>query len=579
MTPQPQESMLTFSHLKGDLLGGLTAGIVTLPLALAFGLQSGLGAVSGLYCAILLGAVAILFGGTRTLISTPTGPMTVVAALTIAQAIALGGSLEQALGMIMGIFLLAGLVQILFGLLKFGGNVKYIPYPVLSGFMTGIGIILILFQMYPLVGLSAPSNIIEGIIGWPHALFEMNLQALALGALTLLILFAAPKLTTSIPPALLALLVGTMVSVTAGLSVPLIGEVAQGLPSLQLESLGNIDVSQSWFMMTAALTLGSLGCIDTLLTAVIVDKITETKHQSDRELIGQGLGNMVSALFGGLPGAGTTMSSIVNVKAGGRTRLGGVISSLFLLAVLLGLGAYVQYVPIPVLAAILITVGLDIIDYQGLKEVMKVDRAEGAILLIVLIMTVFVDLITAVGIGMTLSVFIFMKKMGSIGEEKIALFPLRALKVRKPCDLREEFILPQDSLDHVYIKTFSGPVFFGFSQYLIDNLKQTPDLKILVFEMNRVPYLDQSAAHALELVFDYMHKRGIRVLLANLNAQPLTMLRAVDLIPRMIPEHHIFEDIFDCVRSLEEEFVNQPSTGDSSRLGSQPSTVPAQPTN
>jgi len=273
------------------------------------------------------------------------------------------------------------------------------------------------------------------------------------------------------------------------------------------------------------------------------------------------------------------MSSIVNVKAGGRTRLGGVISSLFLLAVLLGLGAYVQYVPIPVLAAILITVGLDIIDYQGLKEVMKVDRAEGAILLIVLIMTVFVDLITAVGIGMTLSVFIFMKKMGSIGEEKIALFPLRALKVRKPCDLREEFILPQDSLDHVYIKTFSGPVFFGFSQYLIDNLKQTPDLKILVFEMNRVPYLDQSAAHALELVFDYMHKRGIRVLLANLNAQPLTMLRAVDLIPRMIPEHHIFEDIFDCVRSLEEEFVNQPSTGDSSRLGSQPSTVPAQPTN
>ena len=577
MTPPAHESTFNFKYMKGDILGGLTAGVVTLPLALAFGLQSGLGAVSGLYCAILLGAFAILFGGTRTLISTPTGPMTVVAALTIAQAISIAGSLELALGTILGIFLLAGAVQISFGLLKFGGNVKYIPYPVLSGFMTGIGIILILFQVYPLVGLSAPSNIIEGITGWLKALHEINLQAFALGALTLLILYAAPKITTSIPATLLALLVGTLVSVTAGLSVPLIGEVAQGLPSFQLNTLWNLDLSQPWFILSAALTLGALGCIDTLLTAVIVDKITETKHHSDRELIGQGLGNMASGLFGGLPGAGTTMSSIVNVKAGGRTRLAGVISSLFLLAVLLGLGKYVQYVPIPVLAAILITVGLDIIDYKGLKEVMKVDRAEGATLLIVLVMTVFVDLITAVGIGMTLSVFIFMKKMGSIGEEKIALFPLRSLKVRKPCDLREEFILPQDTLDHVYIKTFSGPVFFGFSQYLIENLKQVPDVKTLIFEMNRVPYLDQSAAHALELVFEFMHKRGIQVLLANLNEQPLTMLRAVDLVPRLIPEHHIFEDIFDCVQWLEEEFVNQPSTRDSHSIASHSSITQDEP--
>jgi sulfate permease, SulP family len=553
------ESTFNFTHVKGDVLGGLTAGIVTLPLALAFGLQSGLGAVSGLYCAILLGVVAILFGGTHTLISTPTGPMTVVAALTIAQAIAMAGSLELALGTILGIFLLAGAVQMAFGFLKFGGNVKYIPYPVLSGFMTGIGIILILFQIYPLVGLSAPSNIIEGITGWIQAIQNMNLQAFALGVLTLVVLFAAPRFTTTIPATLLALLVGTLVSITAGLSVPLIGEVAQGLPSLQLDALWHLELSQPWFILSAALTLGSLGCIDTLLTAVIVDKITETKHHSDRELIGQGLGNMASALFGGLPGAGTTMSSVVNVKAGGRTRLAGVISSLFLLAVLLGLGKYVQYVPIPVLAAILITVGLDIIDYQGLKEVMKVDRAEGAILIIVLVMTVFVDLITAVGIGMTLSVFIFMKKMGVIGEEKIALFPLRSLKVRKPCDLKEEFLLPQDSLDHIYIKTFSGPVFFGFSQSLIDNLKQLPDVETLVFEMNRVPYLDQSAAHALEQVFEYLHKRGIQVLLANIHSQPLTMLRAVDLLPRLIPEHHLFEDIFDCVRWLEEEFVKHPS--------------------
>ena len=210
------------------------------------------------------------------------------------------------------------------------------------------------------------------------------------------------------------------------------------------------------------------------------------------------------------------MSSIVNVKAGGRTPLAGVVSSLFLLAVLLGLGKYVQYVPIPVLAAILITVGLDIIDYNGLREVLKVDRAESVILFVVLILTVFVDLITAVGAGMTLSVFLFMKKMGDIGEEKIALFPLRSLKIRKPCDLKDEFVLPHDYLESVYIKTFTGPVFFGFSHFLIDNIKQLPSVKILIFEMNRVPYLDQSAAHALELVFEYMHKRNIQVLLANM---------------------------------------------------------------
>ncbi|WNM60918.1 SulP family inorganic anion transporter [Candidatus Nitrospira neomarina] len=560
MTYAAQESQFNFHHVKGDVLGGLTAGVVTLPLALAFGLQSGLGAVSGLYCAILLGAIAILFGGTRTLISTPTGPMTVVAALTVSQAISIAGSLELALGTIIGIFILAGVVQIVFGLLKIGGNIKYIPYPVLSGFMTGIGIILILFEVFPLMGLSAPSTIYGVFTGAAQALRDMNIQALALGGLTLVILYAAPKVSTTIPAALMALLVGTFLALATGLSVPLIGEVSQGLPSFQFERLLNVDVSQPSFIITAALTLGALGCIDTLLTAVIVDKITETKHQSNRELIGQGMGNVASALFGGLPGAGTTMSSIVNVKAGGRTRLAGVVSSLFLLTVLLGLGAYVQFVPIPVLAAILITVGLDIIDYKGLKEVVKVDRAESAILFIVLFLTVFVDLITAVGAGMTLSVFVFMKKMGDIGEEKIVLFPLRSLKIRKPCDLREEFVLPQDYLDTVYIKTFTGPVFFGFSHFLIDNVKQLPTVNILIFEMNRVPYLDQSAAHALELVFEYMQKRGIRVLLANINPQPLEMLRAVDLTPRIVPEHHIFEDIFDCVRWLEEEFVSDKTT-------------------
>jgi len=555
MSSNSLQSKLNLHNIKGDFFGGLTAGVVTLPLALAFGLQSGLSPISGLYCAIFLGAIAVIFGGTHTLISTPTGPMTVVAALTISQAIIMAGSLELAMGTILAIFVLSGVIQILFGSFKFGNNVKYIPYPVLSGFMTGIGVILILFEIYPLIGLSSPSTIKGVITGLPHDVGNMSLQSLGLGMLTLAILYLAPKFSTKIPATLIALIVGTLVSITSGLSVPLIGEVPQGLPSLQLESLLNVDFSAHWFIVSSALTLGSLGCIDTLLTAVIVDKITETKHHSNQELIGQGLGNVVSGLFGGLPGAGTTMSSIVNVKAGGRTRWSGVISSLCLLAVLLGLGTYVQYVPIPVLAAILITVGIDIIDYNGLKEVIKVDRSEAAILLVVLIMTVFVDLIAAVGTGMTLSVFVFMKKMSSIGENTIELFPLRDLKVRKPCDLRDEFILPSEYLDKVYIQSFTGPIFFGFSQYLIDNLKKLPSVNVIIFEMNRVPYLDQSAAHALELVFDYLQKKGIAVYLAHVNEKPLMMLHAVELVPRLIPKENIFDHIFDCIQTLEEEFV------------------------
>ncbi len=553
------DSKFNFKNLKGDFFGGLTAGVVTLPLALAFGLQSGLSPISGLYCAIFLGGIAVVFGGTKTLISTPTGPMTVVATLTISQAISNTGSLEMAMGTVLAIFVLAGIVQILFGAFRVGSNVKYIPYPVLSGFMTGIGVILIIFEIYPFLGLVSPSTIKGVITGLPADIGNSNMMALGLGALTLAILYIAPRISSVIPATLIALIIGTLISVVTGMDVPLIGQVPQGLPAFQLQKLLDVNFSNPWFIINSAMTLGALGCIDTLLTAVIVDKITETKHESNRELIGQGVGNIASGLFGGLPGAGTTMSSIVNVKAGGRTRLSGIISSIFLLAVLLGLGTYAQYVPIPVLAAILITVGLDIVDYNGLKEVVKVDRSEAGILFVVLAMTVFVDLIAAVGVGMTLSVFVFMKKMSAIGEEKIDLFPLRDLKVRKPCDLRDEFILPSEYLDKVYIKSFSGPVFFGFSQYLIDNLKTLPPVKIIIFEMNRVPYLDQSAAHAIELVIEYLKKNGVRVILAHVNESPLKMLRAVDIVPELIPNEDIYDHIFDCIQNLEEEFVFEKS--------------------
>jgi len=179
-----------------------------------------------------------------------------------------------------------------------------------------------------------------------------------------------------------------------------------------------------------------------------------------------------------------------------------------------------------------------------------------------LAMTVFVDLIAAVGTGMTLAVFVFMKKMSAIGESTIDLFPIRELKVRKPCDVRDEFILPAEYLDQIYVKSFSGPVFFGFSQYLIDSLKELPPVKAVIFEMNRVPYLDQSAAHALQLVFEYLRKNNIEVYLAHLNEPPLNILRAVGIVPGVVPEDHIYDHIFDCLQNLEEDFVFKKSNND-----------------
>ena len=485
--------------------------------------------------------------------------MTVVATLVITQVIASAGSLEAGMGTIIGIFLLAALFQIIFGVIRIGGYVKYIPFPVLSGFMTGIGVILISLEIYPMVGLSSPKDIIKVFLNLPQALSQMNLQAVVLGGMTLVIIFFLPKLTKAIPASLAALVVGTLVSVFFGFSVPVIGDIPQGLPSLQIQHLTTFDIHKIPFVLSAALTLGALGCIDTLLTSVVADQITKTRHKSNRELIGQGLGNFTSAMFGGLPGAGTTMSSIVSIKAGGRTRWAGIISSIFLVCVLFGLGEYVRYVPIPVLAAILIMVGFDIIDYKGLKQLAKVNRAEGAILVTVLVMTVFVDLIEAVAVGMILSSVIFMKKMGDIGEGKVELFPLHMLKVMKPCNLREEFILPRDLADQVYVKTISGPVFFGFSYSLQENIKKLPKITTIIFEMNRVPYIDQSAANVYESVIQDLKKQDIEVWLANINGQPLKMFKDTGLIPNIIPQDRIFEDIFDCVRSLEERFVFEKS--------------------
>lgn len=553
------------AFFKGDLFGGITAGIVALPLALAFGVQSGLGAAAGLYGAIALGIVAALLGGTATQISGPTGPMTVVSAVVVLDALAIFGGLESGIGEILSIFLLAGILQILFGVFRIGGYIKYMPYPVISGFMTGIGAIIILLQIFPFLGHPSPKKIIGIFANINEPLAAINVEAVLLGILTIAIIYLLPRLTKAIPSPLAALIIATLLAVWTKMDVPVIGDIPVGLPGLTLgeifSSFAGFGLSHFSHIVAPALTLAALGAIDSLLTSVVADNITKTKHNSNRELIGQGLGNMAAAAIGGLPGAGATMRTVVNINSGGRTRLSGVIHGLLLLIILLGLGPYAGQIPLAVLAGILITVGISIIDYKGFKHLPHIPRTDAVVMVLVLGLTVFVDLLQAVAAGVILASLLFMKKMGEIAEEKTEVEPFEAFN--KELASNDEKIIPEELSKNIFIKHIYGPLFFGFASRFQEILNALPDIKVVILRMERVPYIDQTGLYAIEDAVLALKKKGVTVVMTGVERQPLDMMRKIDLvemkpIPPMsvrenaalIPEEHIFKTFAQCVEWL-----------------------------
>ncbi len=541
---------MKFNNLKGDIFGGLTAGIVALPLALAFGVQSGLGASAGLYGAMVLGLFAALFGGTNSQISGPTGPMTVVSATIVSLAIAKYGNIDNAWGIIVLTFLLSGAFQVLFGVLKIGKYIKYIPYPVLSGFMSGIGVIIIIFQIFPILGLASPSKIIDVFTKLPDAIYISNNASVILAISTILVIYITPKITKIIPSTLIALILASLVSFFFKIDIPLIGEMPSGLPSLKVSSLLSLNFSDIGLVLLPAITLAGLGTIDSLLTSVVADNITRTKHNSNKELIGQGIGNMMASLIGGIPGAGATMRTVVNVKSGGRTKLSGVIHAILLILIVLGLGKYVAYIPLSALAGILITVGISIVDTKGLKNILNIPKSDALILIIVLILTVFVDLLQAVGIGMVLASIIFMRKASDMVENSTSLSKID--KYDREIEWSDEASLSLQR-DYVYIKRFDGPMFFGVASKMMERVNKIPtNAKVIIFRMKQVPYIDQSGLYALEEVIKEMQKIGIIVVLTMIQDQPLSLLKQNHLIPNILPEKYIFKSIEDCAVWLEE---------------------------
>jgi len=538
------KGIFDFSNIKGDLTGGLVAGVVALPLALAFGVQSGLGAISGLYGAIAVGILAALFGGTLTQASGPTGPMTVVSAALVASAIDIAGSLESAMAIIVLAFLLGGILQILFGLINIAGYIKYFPYPVVSGFMSGVGLIIVILQLFPFAGLSSAKSTVAVMQDLPRLFTDFNWQALALGGLTVIIYYVFPKITKAVPSPLVALIVASLVAYFLKWDVPIIGEIPSGLPNLQLDGILSVDSSAYALIAEYGLVLAVLGSIDSLLTSVIADNMTKTKHNSNRELIGQGIGNAVAAMFGGIPGAGATKGTVVNINSGGRTRLSGMFHGLFLLAVLLGLGSLAAHIPLAVLAGILIPIGFKIVDTKGLKHLRSVPKADAVVLIVVLLLTTFGSLIQAVGIGLILASLLFMKKASDLGEEGIQVGSLAGFDGEKPWT--DEKPLYEKYKDRVLIKHLYGPLFFGFTSHFKNQLAEiSSEVDALIIRFDEVPYIDQSGLYALEGAILDLQKKGVKVLLTGLQTQPLDMMTSIDIIPDLIPQEQLFNTIAD----------------------------------
>ncbi|WOB42486.1 SulP family inorganic anion transporter [Thermoleptolyngbya oregonensis NK1-22] len=532
-----------FRNLRGDFFGGLTTAIVSLPLALAFGVASGAGPVAGLYGAVCVGFFAALFGGTPTLISEPTGPMTVITTSVIASLVATDP--EHGLAMAFTVVMLAGIFQILFGVFKLGKYVTLMPYSVISGFMSGIGVILVILQIAPFLGQKAPKGGVLGTVtNLPTLLANINPPAAILGGLTLAIIFLWPrKLKRYAPPQLVALIVGTLASLMLfpGADIPRIGEIPMGLPTLQVPTFTPDLMTK---MLVDGAMLGMLGCIDTLLTAVIADSLTRTEHNSNKELIGQGIGNLVSGLCGGLPGAGATMGTVVNIQTGARTALSGLTRAAILLIVVLWAAQYTRAIPMAVLAGIALKVGIDILDWSFLKRSHKVSTRGSIIMYGVLLLTVFVDLIVAVGVGVFIANILTIERLSELHSQEV--------KVISDTDddvvlNDEEKRLLDEANGRVQLFYLSGPMIFGVSKAIARQHNTLGDCDALVMDLSDVPHMGVTASLEIENAIRDAVDKGRQVYLVGAAGKVKRRLEKLGVF-NLLPHDHLFTDRTDALR-------------------------------
>lgn len=512
------------SNLRGDITGGITAGIVALPLALAFGVASGLGPIAGMYGAIAVGFFAALFGGTPSQISGPTGPMVVVLA-------GLFASLTGDPTLIFTAVILAGAIQVAMGLLGLGDYIRLVPYPVISGFMSGIGIIIISLQVIVLMGHASPSNTMEAIGEIPASIAALNFHTLALGLGTLVIAYKWPAVWSKyIPSTLAALLIGTCVSLIIG-NVPVLGDIPRGLPEIIMPKFTEDSFG---LVLEAAIILAVLGAIDSLLTSLVADNMTRTRHNSNKELVGQGIGNALAGFIGGIAGAGATMRTFVNIRSGGRGQISGMVHALLLLAIVLGLGSLASYIPHTVLAGILVKAGADIIDWSYIKKAHRGPRFDLVLMAIVVAMTVFVDLIQAVGVGVVLAAIAYVKQVAKVQLDKLKNMP-------DHLDDPEEHALLKQAKGQIRVFDFGGPLSFGAAadvgHHVRENVKNRTQVLILDFE--RVPFMDVSAARAVETIAIDAKSSGKLLYVSGLTPDVESVMTGLD-----VDKHYDVSSVF-----------------------------------
>ena len=530
--------------LRGDLFGGVTAAVVGLPIALAFGVASGLGAVAGLYGAIAVGFFASVFGGTRSQISGPTGPMAVAVAVIVT-------THADNLAAAFTIVIMAGVIQILLGVARIGRFVAYTPYSVISGFMSGIGIIIILLQTLPFLGASiAQGGPLGAVQSWPDAINDVNFHALAIAAVALGVGILWPEqLKKFLPASLAALIAGTLIGVLWLTNAPVIGDVPIGLPSLMLPDY-SLDILAS--AVQPALIIALLGSIDSLLTSLVADSMTRTRHNPNRELVGQGIGNTIAGFIGGLPGAGATLGTVVNIRAGGRTQVSGVIRAAILLALVLGLGRYVEAIPHAVLAGILVKVGWDIIDWRFITRVHRVQREHLLVMVITMGLTVFLDLVTAVAIGLIAAMMASARQFERLELDSVISVPL----------LDRTFLVSKEEADkvdpysaRVGLVSLRGSFSVASANKLITTISlDIRDHEVVILDFTDTVYMDDSAALVVEQMIDVATDEDTGCIVMGLEGMPETTLMALNVL-KDVPEDQ-FVKTLDEAREVAKRMLN-----------------------
>lgn len=519
-----------FQTLRGDLFGGVTAAVVALPVALGFGIASGLGAAAGLYGAIGAGFFAALFGGTRSQISGPTAPMAVAMAVIV-------GSYATNIAEALTVVVMAGSLQVLLGLSRIGRFVAYTPHVVISGFMSGIGIIVVVMQMLPFLGAASVSGGALGALGaLPAALFDVNFSAFAIGAATLAVAVLWPRRFAGLLPApLVALLAGTLLGVLWLTDAPVIGTIPTGLPEFRFELPAAGFIARA---LEPALILALLGAVDSLLVSLVADSLTRTLHKPDRELVGQGLGNIVAGLLGGVPCAGSPVLTVTNIRAGGQTRVSGMCYAVLMLGLVVGLGRFVEPVPLAALAGILIKIGWDVIDWRLLSRVHRLQHEHLVVMLTTLTLTVFVDLVTAVAVGLIAAGMAHARQLERLELDSVVSVPI----------LDREFLGRKANTADPYsarvgLVALKGSITVASSHKLVAVIAEDiKDHEVVIFDFSGTSYLDDSAAMVIEQLMEVARRERTAYILMGLSGAVSHTLRALNIL-RQVPEGQIVETL------------------------------------